>query len=381
MTTILIKNGSIQNPGKPQIQGDILVKDGKIAEIGNISAQNKDAAVIDAKGCLITPALIDQHLHGGYDCNFNTAGVDEILNFLENLPKHGIASICPTIMTDKPENIKAQIKKIVEAKRKTPDTSAKIVGINIEGPFINPEYRGAHSKELCLTPTIDSYKQFEHKEIKIITIAPELDKDLELTKYLADKGVIVSAGHTNASADRISVAKDAGLSQITHIFNGMPPLHHRQPGIVGKSLIEDSLYVEAIADNHHLHPDIINLILRTKPKDKVIFVSDSLPLAESSNKSTVFGGQMIFKSDEVAINEEGRFAGSLMMLDAVIRKNANAVNFADLLMYCAYNPAKNLGLKDCGVVKKGTSADIAVWDAKTLEIRATLINGNLCYTK
>ena len=140
MTTILIKNGSIQNPGKPQIQGDILVKDGKIAEIGNISAQNKDAAVIDAKGCLITPALIDQHLHGGYDCNFNTAGVDEILNFLENLPKHGIASICPTIMTDKPENIKAQIKKIVEAKRKTPDTSAKIVGINIEGPFINPEY-------------------------------------------------------------------------------------------------------------------------------------------------------------------------------------------------------------------------------------------------
>jgi N-acetylglucosamine-6-phosphate deacetylase len=290
-------------------------------------------------------------------------------------------------MTDKPENIKAQIQKIVTAKKKTPSTSAKIVGINVEGPFLNPEFKGSHRKELCLTPTIDSYKQFEDDEIKIITIAPELDRDLALTKYLVGKGVIVSAGHTNASADRTLAAMNAGVTLVTHIFNAMTPLHHRQPGIIGKSLVEDSLYVEVIADNHHLHPDIIRLILRAKPKDKVIFVSDSLPLAESTNKSTVFGGQMIFKSDktadkvagEIAITEEGRFAGSLMLLDAVIRKNVGAVDFADMLMYCALNPAKNLCLKGFGVIEKGMNADIALWDAKTFEVSATLINGSVSY--
>jgi len=217
---ILIKNGIIQNPSEPEQKADILIQDGKVVDIcsAGIPAR-KNIKIIDAEGCFVTPGLIDQHLHGGYGCNFNTAEVDDILNFLFNLPKHGVTSICPTIMTDSPEKIKKQIGKIKEAKTKAPAGAAKIIGINLEGPFLNPQFRGAHPENLCLKPTIENYKQFEDDLVKIITLAPELDEDFKLTKYLVDKGVIVSAGHSNASREVFLQAVNAGVSQITHIFN------------------------------------------------------------------------------------------------------------------------------------------------------------------
>ncbi|OGI04514.1 MAG: N-acetylglucosamine-6-phosphate deacetylase [Candidatus Melainabacteria bacterium GWF2_37_15] len=355
-TFTLITNGYIQNPGREKVRGNVLVHKGKIVDITEDIPSN--AKCIDAQGCIITPGLIDQHIHGGYDCDFNTADVDTIVKFLTQLPKHGITAICPTIMTDTPDNIKTQISNIIQAKAKLPENAAKIIGINLEGPFINPKYKGAHAKELTLTPTVQNYQQIESDEIKIITIAPELDKNLELTNYLKDKGVIISVGHS--AAENLH-----GLKHVTHIFNAMEPLHHRNPGIIREALISDDVYVEVIADHNHLHPDIIKLILRTKPASKVIFISDCLATTP-----------ITIKKGDAAINEQGNLIGSLIFLDSVIRKNAGMVDFKDLLMYCSSNPAENLGLKHAGRIEKGMDADIVLWDEATLMVKAAFVNGN-----
>lgn len=370
----LIKGGVLQNPNESEQKKNVLIQGDKIVDITDETPDN--TMIVDAEGCFVTPGLIDQHLHGGYGCNFNTADPETIINFLTQLPKHGITSVCPTIMTDTPKNIKEQIEKIKDAKAKLPAASAKIVGINLEGPFINPEFKGAHPEELCLQPTVQNYRELEDDLIKIITIAPELDENFELTKYLAGKGVIISAGHSNADREVFLQAVAAGLRQVTHIFNAMPPLCHRTPGIIGNSLVNDEVCAEVIADHHHLHPDIVKLILRSKPEDKVILISDSLPLAHSNEDSAIFGGQKIFKKGGIAVNEAGNFAGSLMFLDAVIRKNLAIASFSKLLTYCVLNPAQNLKLKDTGYLAKGMNADITLWNTSSLEIKSTFTNGH-----
>ena len=355
-TFILITNGYIQNPGQKKVRGNVLIHKNKIVDVTeNVPS---DVECIDAQGCLITPGLIDQHIHGGYDCDFNTANVDTIVKFLTQLPKHGITAICPTIMTDTLDKIRTQTENIIQAKAELPKNSAKIIGINLEGPFINAEYKGAHSKELVLIPTVQNYHHIESDEIKIIIIAPELDKNLELVNYLKNKGVIISVGHS--AAENLH-----GLKHVTHIFNAMAPLHHRNPGIIREALINDDVYVEVIADHNHLHPDIIKLILRTKPDSKVIFISDCL----AKTPKTITKG-------DAAINEQGNLIGSLIFLDSVIKKNLGMVEFKDLLLYCSLNPAQNLGLKHAGRVEKGMNADIVLWDEATYTVKSAFVNGN-----
>lgn len=367
MSTLkLIIDAYIQNPGKESFRGNILMENAKIVDItADVSA---DALIIDAKGCTVTPGLIDQHLHGGYGCDFNTAETAQITDFLVKLPLHGVTTICPTIMTDTLENIKRQINKIKQAKRALPVGAAKILGINLEGPFLNPNCRGAHPEELILPPTVANYKLIEDEEIKIITISPELDENLELVKYLTEKGVIVSAGHTGAE-------NLYGLKHVTHLFNAMSPLHHRNPGVVGSSLVDDKVYVEVIADHQHLHPDILQLILKSKPSSKVIFVSDSLPLNLSGQGSMMFGGQEIFKQGEIAVNKSGKFAGSLFFLDSIFRINLGSGKHpTELLQFCSLNPANNLGLKNNGLVEIGMDADLVVWD-ENYNVKMSFVDG------
>jgi len=384
----LIRDGIVQNPGELEQKKHILIRGDEIiditeevpSDIENLSNIAEKFDIIDAEGCIITPGLIDQHIHGGYGCDFNSSDSETIIKFLSNLSKQGITAICPTIITDTPEKIQEQIAKITEIKNSLPENCAKILGLNLEGPFISPEYRGAHAKELTLEPSIENYKKIESDEIRIITLAPELDKGLKLTEYLLKKGVIPSAGHSGADENQITEAFKSGLSHITHLFNAMRPLHHREPGIVGKSLIDDKVRVEVIADHHHLHPEILEMVLRMKPENSVVFISDSLPLNQSDLESTIFGGQKIFKHNEIAVNEEGNFAGSLMFLDSIIRKNLNFPGLAKLLKYCSKNPAENLGMENLGYIARQKTADIVIWEKQGFKIKNTIINGKIVHS-
>lgn len=386
-TLTIIKNGFIQNPGCPQVKADIAIFENKIIELSENQefeiAKNYDSVeYIDAEGLIIAPGLIDQHIHGGYGVDFNNATAEEMISLAKMLPGHGITSILATIMTDSQENIQHQINEIslaIENLALNHEKATSILGIHLEGPFLNPEYKGIHSDNYILKPTVENFKKFENKNIKIVSYAPELDDNWEFTRYLTQKNIIPSAGHSKATHEETNTALQLGLRQTTHLFNAMPPLHHRNPGILGESLTNDEIYVEVIADNEHLHPIIIDLILKSKPKSKIIFISDSLPLNHSSEDYLIFGGQKIYRKNNRAVNENGTFAGSLSFLDDNLRKNINKINLSEYLQFASLNPARNLGLKTKGFIDKGFDADLVLWD-KNLKIKKTIVSGKIVYS-
>ena len=203
---ILNPNYSVLKEGSDLRKEDILIYKDKIVAIGqdfqeNLPADIGNICIIDAEGLTITPGLIDQHIHGGYGVDFNNADVEDIINLTENLPSHGITSILPTIMTAPESIIKEQINKVKTAKQNQPINSTKLLGIHLEGPYLCSKYKGIQPETEIIKPKVANFQKIEDSEIKIVSYAPELDEGFELTKYLASKNIIPSAGHSSASCE------------------------------------------------------------------------------------------------------------------------------------------------------------------------------------
>ena len=263
--------------------------------------------------------LIEQHFHGGYGVDFNTCEAEDILFLAKKLLKHGIGGFFPTLVTDSTENINRQIEQIKIAKEKQghqSDEMADILGIHLEGIFINPAKKGIHNEKLFLKPTIENYKLIEDEFIKIVTLAPELDENFELSCYLTLKGIKVQAGHCLG----FDLSKCTG---VTHLFNAMSEINHREHSTTLSALIKDNIYTEIIADGVHLNEDTLKLVFKTKPEDKIILVSDSLPLTRSNLKEMNFAGERIFQKNGIATSAEGTIAGSTAILDEIIKKLAS----------------------------------------------------------
>lgn len=257
--------------------------------------------------------LVEQHFHGAFGIDFSTCGVDELLLLAKKLLTKGIGGFYPTLVTDSVENIRRQIERIKTASKNQEPEMAQILGIHIEGIFINPHKKGIHDEKLFLKPTIENYKLIEDDFIKIVTLAPELDDNGELRRYLKLKGVKVQAGHC-AGPDL------DGCHGVTHLFNAMEGINHRALSASLNALIDDNIYTEIIADGIHLSDDIIKLVLKTKPEDKVILVSDSLPLAGSNLEEIDFAGEKVFYDGKKATSKEGTIAGSTAFLNEIIQK-------------------------------------------------------------
>ena len=259
--------------------------------------------------------LVEQHFHGCFGVDFGTCTSDEILFLSKKLLTHGIGGFFPTLVTDSIENIKRQIEQIKIAKSQQTPEMATILGVHIEGIFINPDKKGIHNEKLFLKPTIENYKLIEDDLIKIVTLAPEFDENFALRRYLTLKGVKVQAGHC-VGAD---LNKCDG---VTHLFNAMQGINHREQSTALSALIEDKIYTEIIADGVHLSEDILSLVFKTKPTEKIILVSDSLPLAKSNLKEMIFAGEKIISNAKKATSASGTIAGSTMVLDEVVRRLA-----------------------------------------------------------
>lgn len=257
--------------------------------------------------------LVEQHFHGAFGVDFSTCTSDEILLLSKKLLTCGIGGFYPTLVTDSIENIKRQIERIKTAQVKQTKDMAKILGIHLEGIFINPKKKGIHDEKLFLFPCIENYKLVEDELIKIVTLAPELDEDGELSRYLTLKGVKVQAGHCVGG----DLSKCSG---VTHLFNAMEGINHREKSTALSALVNDKIYTEIIADGIHLSEDILELIFKSKPEDKIILVSDSLPLAGSELKEIDFAGEKIFYDGEKATSKSGTIAGSTTILNEIIQQ-------------------------------------------------------------
>lgn len=258
---------------------------------------------------------IDIHTHGGFGVNFNNCSKDDILNFAQLAEKRNIVGFLPTLATDEIKKITNQIEKIIEAKDEQKN-GAKIIGIHLEACFLNPEKSGIHKKEYFLEPNVENwekiFKKYE-KDIKIVTLAPELDENNKLQKYLISKGIKVQAGHTKA--------ENLGLADsVCHIFNATPSIHHRENSLTLEALVDDNIYTEIIADTIHTSENALKLLFKAKPEDKILIISDSLPIANSNLNSINFCSQEILKNGK---NIEGTLAGSIQTIDTIVENLIN----------------------------------------------------------
>ena len=262
-----------------------------------------------------TKLLIEQHFHGAFGINFNKASVDEILFLSKEILKYGIGGIFPTIVTDNIENTKKAIRNIKEASQNQTSGMAKILGIHLEGIFINPEKKGIHNPKHFLNPTIDNFKLIEDDFIKIITLAPEFCHSDEIFNYLKNKGIKIQAGHCISG-------NLAGCDGVTHLFNAMSGVSHRGESTALSGLINDDIYTEIIADGVHVSDDALRLVFKTKPKDKIILISDCLPCTKSKLKEFIFADETVYFDGEKATSKEGTLAGSTTLLPDIIKRLA-----------------------------------------------------------
>ena len=261
-----------------------------------------------------TKLLIEQHIHGCFGINFNTASVDDGLFLTKEILKYGIGGILPTIVTDTVRNTKRQIDIIKQAAQRQTPKMAKILGIHVEGIFLNPQKRGIHNPVNFMPLTIENYKRIEDDFIKIQTIAPEFAEN-GFIDYLREKGIKVQAGHC--------IWGDlTGCDGVSHLFNAMSGISHRGKSTALTALIDDNIYTEIIADGIHVSDEALRLTFKQKPTDKVILISDCLPIAKSKLKEMIFADEKIFFDGEKATSKEGTLAGSVKLLPEIIKRLA-----------------------------------------------------------
>lgn len=305
--------------------------------------------------------IIEQHFHGAYGVDFANCTVEEVLYLAEKLLYHGIGGFFPTFATDTVENIKKQIEVIKTASKKQTTNQAKILGIHLEGIFLNPEKKGIHDEKQFLDLTIENFQKIEDKFIKIVTLAPELDKNFELIQYLKNKGIKVQAGHcTGGDLDE--------CDGVTHLFNAMSPITHRGKSTALSGLINDNLYTEIIADGVHFSDDTLKLILKSKPHDKILLISDCLPITNSDMTEMNFCGKKIYYDGKKATDSNKVIAGSTNLLDKIIKRLLNMNIDAFQFIENSYN-YHNIELNGY------------VWWNDQLEIIAVEKEGHVLYRK
>ena len=272
-----------------------------------------------------TKLIIEQHFHGCFGIDFNKATVEDVLYLSKEILKYGIGGIFPTLVTDSVENIKRATSVIKEAASRQTAGMAKILGIHLEGIFINPEKKGIHNPVHFMLPTIENYKLVEDGFIKIVTLAPELvpganrqigEEANSLISYLRSKNVKVQAGHC--------VGGDlAGCTGVTHLFNAMSGVAHRGETTALSALVEDEIYTEIIGDGIHVSDKALELVFKAKPIDKVLLISDSLPITCSDLKEMVFADEKVYYDGVKATSQEGTIAGSTTMIPKIIKRLKN----------------------------------------------------------
>lgn len=359
-------------------KGDIRIENGIISEIGENLISD---VVIDCTGKYVLPGFIDTHFHGagGVKVSDENPDFDKMTGYLAT---QGVTSIAlGTAVSDYGLLLK-QVENI--ARYKGTVKGAKMLAVNLEGPYISVHYKGAMNALHIIPPSIAQFEELCEKSnrmIKMITVAPEVEGALALIKYAVSKNIRVFLGHTGATYEEAIRAIEAGATGMTHTFNASVGLHHRKPGVLGAVLTDDRVTCEAICDYVHLHPAVINLLYRAKGRDKINMVSDSVFVAGTDFDSFVEAdGVKRYIKDKKITLENGTIAGSAMtLLDGVQNLLRAGYPVQDVAKMASYNPAKTLGVEtEVGSIEVGKCADIVVLDDR-FALKCTYINGDCVF--
>jgi N-acetylglucosamine-6-phosphate deacetylase len=389
MEKLLLKGKNIFTGSSVIDSGYIYFSKGVIKSVGTDSELNTldltDVKVIDIiDQYTIIPGMIDMHIHGAGGADVMDGTTEALDQIVCTVPREGTTSFLATTLTERDEFIQAALQNAGEYINSQLPGRAEVLGIHLEGPFISQEKPGAHSVEHIVNPDINKFIEFQkiaQNHILQVTMAPEISGGIEFARYLSSNGVIASIGHSNAAADIMKKAVEAGVRQVTHLFNAMSPIYHREPGVAGSALLNEKLLCEVIVDGIHLHPEIVNMIYRLKGKEGMVLVTDAIRAKCLGDGTYSFGNQTITVQNGRACLENGTLAGSTLTMNESIKNTMmyTGCPLEDIIQMTAINPAKQLNLfQRKGSIEAGKDADLVILDEK-MAVVMTFCRGKLAF--
>lgn len=383
MSEICLHNATVLTGYSVMKNCGVLIKQHKIIDVFNEArfTQKKfkdDVIFIDVEGAYIAPGFMDTHIHGVEGFGTDDLSTKSILKMSEVLPKYGVTSFIPTLYSSQKEKMLQGIKAIVAAIGQ--EKGAKILGLHLEGPFISSERLGVQTPD-SLSPVnitlMDELLEAAEGHIINMTVAPELKNMRELALYCVSKGIVLQAGHTNATYEQMVEGMQARILHVTHLFNAMSRMHHRDPGAVGAVFIHPELSCEIIADGVHINPNIIKFLLQCKPLDKLVLVTDSLKTTKQKTSPLIANGDEVYLDKCFMRKSDNVIAGSAMtMIEGIKNLVSFGLNIDQAIRMASTNPAIIMRQEHLGLIAPGYDADLVVFDKKFNPLY-TIINGTI----
>ena len=362
----IVSGGAIVDDGWVQFRG------GHVVARGVGTAPAGDAAIYDAHGGFLTPGFVDVHVHGGGG-GAASDGAEAVDRLLQAHRAHGTTRTVLSLVTAPIDELVATIGAIAPLVRNDP----LLLGIHLEGPFLSPRAKGAHDPQALIVPNpsdVEALLTAADGTLTQITIAPELPGALDTIRTFADAGVRVAVGHTTADLEIATAAFDAGATLLTHAFNAMPVLGHREPGPIGAALQHQQVVLELIADGLHVHPILIAALFRLAP-GRVALVTDAMAAAGQADGNYRLGPFDVAVRDGAARLSDGTLAGSTLTLDAALRTAVAAgIPIGEAVLAATETPARAIGRPELGRLDVGSPADAVLLDA-TLTVEAVWAEG------
>lgn len=370
---MLYKNAHIFTEAGVFQQGSFRVENGKFTEILE-TIPNEEG--VDLKGAWVIPGLVDVHIHGSADGEFSDGNYEDVKRMAAYLAKSGITSFAPASMTLPYEALGKAYETAARFHEDAPEGCARLMGIHMEGPFFSEKKKGAQNGAYLKKPDAKAFKALHESSkglLRIADVAAELPGAVEFAKEVS--GICtVSIAHTDASYEEAWAVLDAGATHLTHLFNGMPSLHHRNPGPIGAGSERETVYAELICDGMHVHPSAVRAAFKLFP-GRICMISDALRCCGMPDGEYATGGQTVFLKGNLARLESGVIAGAATNLFDGMR---NAISFGipkeQAILSATKNPAIQIGRTEIGVIAPGKLADFVVC-TETLEKIAVYIGG------
>lgn len=358
----VIMGGRVATPDRLLDDGWVAVTDGRIAGVG--SGTPPSGEYVDVGGALVVPGFIDTHCHGGGGASFTSLDPEELLTAVRAHRRHGTTTMLASLVSDPVDILREQVAALRELAQ-----DGEVAGIHLEGPFISKARCGAHDPETLLEPdtgTVDKLLRAGQGAIRMVTIAPELHGGVKAVRQLAESGVIAAIGHTDGVEEQLLPAIDAGATVATHLFNGMRPLHHREPGPVGALLDDERITIELICDLVHLHPTVVRLAAKHAGRNRTVLITDAMSATDAADGRYTLGRLEVDVHDGVAtLADNGSLAGSTLTMDTAFRNliRGAKLGILDAVHATSQRPAELLGIAGhTGMLCQGYAADIVILD-------------------
>jgi len=383
---IAITNARLLTPDEESHPGVVLLDDeGHIAAAGREVGPPAGAEVTDARGLTIVPGFIDLHVHGGGGYSLATHDPEEIRSYARWVVSRGVTSFLATIFAP---GIKEGLEFVRTAAQATGQVEggANALGVNLEGPFVSPQRRGALPEGWVTPPAVTTFEGLADAaagHLRLMTLAPELPGGEDVLREALGRGIVVAVGHSNANYDTASIAFLSGASHVTHALNAMRPFHQREPGIIGAALQSGHVTAEVIADGVHLHPATVQMLVRALGPDRVALITDGVTPAGRTEGTPRIGAQEARLLNGRMLLPDGTIAGGAATMDRIVRNimDRRVTGLADAVRMASTVPARVLGLSERkGRIAPGYDADLAALDGD-LKVAMTWVGGRLVHPR